>query len=63
MNDNKLLKQIKLMQKRKKEIYNLEENIETRIYYLAQIEAYNEVLYILENEANQAAEKADKENQ
>ena len=63
MNTKELFKEIKLKQKRKKDLYQQVNDIESRIYYLAQIEAYNEILYILEDEVIKSAEKADKENQ
>ena len=50
-------------QRTKKRIYLKEQDPDQRIYLIAQINAYTDILDLIEYEIDKAAEKADKENQ
>lgn len=50
-------------QRTKKRIYLKEQDPDQRIYLIAQINAYTDILDLIEYETDKSAEKADKENQ
>lgn len=50
-------------QKAKEKIYLKEQDPDHRIYLMAQINTYSDILDLIEYEIDKAAEKADKENQ
>ena len=50
-------------QRTKKRIYLKEQDSDLRIYLIAQINTYTDILNLIEDEIDKAAEKADKENQ
>ena len=50
-------------QRTRKRIYLKEQDPDLRIYLIAQINTYTDILNLIEDEIDKAAEKADKENQ